>query len=209
MNARHLITIVCAILLLSGCSYKATTNINPATSIYSNYADKVPGKYALYVDAEEMMDIFKVSGYACSAHKYPVDARHAFRVSVERTLENIIEELEVVDSPLDRVAIRARKLSGMIVVEADELEIDLTVIPGFWSAKMKADVEITAKVQIDNEAGRLLGTSVEGDDDYLAESGGACAGGAKAIGIAIEKAMKETFERMGERISNSPRLRKS
>jgi len=209
MNAKYVIALLGAVVFLSGCTYKAATNVNPATNIYSNYSDKVPGKYALYVDAEEMADTFKVTGYACGAHNYPVDARNAFSVSVKQTLENIIEYVEVVDNPLDRNGILAHELDGMIVVEADKLEIDLIVIAGFWTSQMKADAEITVKVQVDNESGRLLGTSVEGDDDYVADAGGACGGGATAIGTAIEKAMKEVLERMGERISNSPRLRES
>ena len=204
---KAVVVVSLAVVVLSGCTYKATTNINPATSIYSNYSDKVPGKYALYVDSEKMADTFKVSGYACSAHKYPVDARHAFSVSVERTLENIVEGLEVVPVPIDREGLRAREFTGMILVEARDLEIDLIVIPGFWTAEMKADAEITASIQVDGPDGRLLGTSVEGEDDYTTDAGAGCSGGGVAIGKAIEKAIKETLERLGERLSNAPKLR--
>lgn len=130
-----------------------------------------------------MAGTFKVSGYACSAHDYPVDARNAFGVSVERTLENLVEELEIVANPLNRTAIQAGEFSGMISVKADALEIDLTVIPGFCSAKMR------------------------GDADYVSEAGAGCSGGAVAIGKAVEEAMKEALERLGERLSNAPRLR--
>lgn len=66
---------------------------------------------------------------------------------------------------------------------------------------------MTVGLVIDGLSGRLLGTRVEGDDDYKAEAGGACEGGAIAIGKALEEAMKEALERLGEKISNSPRLR--
>lgn len=194
-------------VVLSGCTYKATTNINPATNIYSNYSDKIAGKYALHVDAEKMAGTFKVSGYACSAHKYPVDARNAFSVSVERTLENIVDELEVVSVPLDRTGLQASEFSGMILVQATDLEIDLTVIPGFWSSEMKADAEITASIQVDGPNGRLLGSSVEGEDDHTTDAGAGCSGGGIAIGKAVENAIKETLERLGERLSNAPKLR--
>lgn len=203
---RHAIA-VGAIFLISGCSYTAPTDINPATNIYSNYSDKVPGRFALYVDADEMAGDYKVSGYACSAHTYPVDARNAFIGSVQSTMENIVEEVEIVSRPMDGATILSRELDGMILVEAQDLDIDLTVIPGFWSASMEADAEVTVSLVVDGPSGRLMGTHVEGDDDYKAESGGACEGGAIAIGKAVEEAIKEALERLGEKLSNSPRVR--
>jgi len=48
---------------------------------YSNYDEKLPLEIALYVDAEDMAQRVKVSGYACLAHVYPLDARQAFVTS--------------------------------------------------------------------------------------------------------------------------------
>lgn len=198
---------VSAIFAISGCAYTVPTDISPATNIYSNYSDKVPGRFALYVDADEMAGDFKVSGYECSAHTYPVDARSAFIGSVQNTMENIVEEVEIVTRPLDAAIMQSRSLNGMILVEVQDLDIDLTVIPGFWSSSMEADAEVTVSLVVDGPSGRWLGTRVEGDDDYKAEAGGACEGGAIAIGKAVEEAMKEALERLGEKLSNSPRIR--
>lgn len=119
------------IMLISACSYNVTTDVNPATNIYSNYIDKIPGRFALYIDADEMIEDFKVSGYFCSAHTYPVDARSAFISSAENTIKNIIESIEIVPRPLDRITMQARAIKGMIVIEVADLDIDLKVIPGF------------------------------------------------------------------------------
>lgn len=203
---RQILT-VGAVLVASGCSYTVPTDISPATNIYSNYSDKVSGRFALYVDADEMAGEFKVSGYACSAHTYPVDARSAFIGSVQNTMENVVEEVEIVPRPLDATTMQTRNLNGMILVEVQDLDIDLTVIPGFWSSEMEADAEITVSLVVDAPSGRMLGARVEGDDDYKVEAGGACEGGAIAIGKAVEEAMKEALERLGEKLSNSPRIR--
>ena len=207
VGGRAALSAIIVVLIATGCSYTATTDISPATNIYSNYPDRIAGRWALHVDADEMAGQFKVSGFVCSAHTYPVDARNAFSVSVERTLQNIMEDVEVVSNPIHREEIMASGFNGMIRVEARELEIDLTVIPGFWSSEMEADAELTVSVTVDGADGRLMGTTIEGDDDYKAQAGGACEGGATAIGKAVEAAMKETLERLGERLSNSPRLR--
>ena len=193
--------------IAAGCTYSAPTNVNPATNIYSNYDDKLQGRYALYVDAEKLKEDIKPSGLACSAHTFPVDARSAFRTSTIKTFENLIEEVEPVDQPLTQIDLTARGLRGMIVVEVDDIDIDLKVIPGFWTSEIEADAEITAQLTVDGTTGRLLGTAVEGEEDARSEAGGACEGGAAAIGEAVEEAMKEVLERLGERLTNSQRLR--
>ncbi len=208
MNKVPLASIVCLIALaVTSCSYTARTNINPATNVYSNYADKVPGNFALYVDAEEMSGSFKVQGFNCAAHSYPVDARNAFATSVERTFENLVEKVQSVPRPLDRETMQAQDLTGMIIVEVKDLDVTLSLIPGFWSAEMEADAEVTVGLTVDGPSGRMLGTSIEGDEDVKAPAGMACEGGATAIGKAVEEAMKEALERLGERLSNAPRLR--
>jgi len=195
------------LVLQTACTYEAATNVNPARNIYSNYDEKLPLKIALYVDAEDMAQRVKVSGYACLAHVYPLDARQAFVTSAVATFENIVSAVTTVSEPLSSAQLQARGLDAMVIVEVQDLDIDLTVIPGFWSAEMKADAEITASIKADTSFGRALGTSVEGSENYTADAGVACEGGAVAIGRATEDAMQETLERLGERLTNSRRLR--
>ena len=95
----------------------------------------------------------------------------------------------------------------MVRVEARDLKVDLAVISGFWTSEMMADTELTVSVVVYGADGRLMGTTVEGDGGHRAQTGWACEGGATATGKAIEAAMKETLERLGESLSDSPRLR--
>jgi hypothetical protein len=73
-------------VFLSACSYKAPTQISPAYNVYTNYSDKIPGRYALHVDGSKFSEDVAVSGFACSAHTFPVDARYAFEACVRETL---------------------------------------------------------------------------------------------------------------------------
>lgn len=195
------------IALAAGCSYNAPAKVSPSFNVYSNYGEKIPGRYALYVDNDKMFGTFKVSGFACSAHNYPLDARSAFSVSVQKTLEQLFDSIEVVPTKLDRTGIGAGGFDGFILVEADDLDIDLKVIPNFFTATMEADAEIVANYSVDGANGRVVGGSVEGDEDYTTDSGAACEGGAQAIGGAVEEAMKDLSKQLGERLSNAPRLR--
>lgn len=201
--------IVLAAIGVSACTYNASAPVSPAYDVYSNYADKLPGQYALFVDSEELAGEYSVDGYACSAHSYTQDASSAFEKSVTQTFQNLVENLEVVDQPLNQTDLADRGYTGMIVVEAEEIDVRINVIPGFWSADMTSDVEMAASLRVDGRNGRLLGTTVSGDDDAKTGAGSGCEGGAKALSMATSSALEELMQRLGERLSNSRRLREA
>ncbi len=195
------------LMLTVGCAYNAPIDVAPAYDVYSNYDDKLEGHYALYVDAEEMVQRAKVKGFACSAHSFPVDGEAQFETSVLRTFENLVESVEVVDRPLSQEALVSGGYKAQLIVEVRDVDIDLVVIPGFWSSEIEADVEIAASVEAINYEGKLLGSTIEGDGDAIAGAGMACEGGTKAIGEAMSEAMRETMERLGERLTNARKMR--
>lgn len=106
MNSAILPTAAAA-LLLGACSYKASAPVSPAYDVYSNYPDKIPGRFALHVDAEELNREVRVRGYACSAHTYAVKGESAFVQSTLRTIEDLVQSVQLVDDPLDRASLRA------------------------------------------------------------------------------------------------------
>ena len=81
--------------------------MEPAYNVYTSYQERLPGKYALVVDAGDLAGDFKVRGYACAAHTYPLDAREAFGTSVAKTFEQLVEEVDVMDRPIDRTQMLA------------------------------------------------------------------------------------------------------
>ena len=93
--------------LLSACAYNAPVDVSPAYNVYSNYEDKLPGRYALYVDSAEAKGEGEVKGFACSAHSYPYDGEAPFSSSVVATFRNIVEEVELVAMPMDAAALSA------------------------------------------------------------------------------------------------------
>jgi len=200
-----------ALLFLSvGCAHNAPIDIAPSYDVYSNYDDKMPGKFALTVDASEMTKEIKPDGFVCSAHTFPVDGASAFETSVLKTFENLVEEVVLLDNPLNQSSLKSQGYRAQLVVKARDLDVDLKVIQGFWTAEIEADVEITASVEAINVAqGKVLGATIEGDADGKAPAGAFCEGGGKAIGIAMQEAMKETMERLGERLTNARRMREN
>ena len=203
------ILIILAALGVSACTYNASAPVSPAYDVYSNYDDKLPGQYALYVDAEKLSGEYSVEGYACSAHNYSQDATGAFEQSVSQTFQNLVENLELVDQPLSANDLKAQGYTGMIIVEAEDIDVRINVIPGFWTSDMSADVDLAASLRVNGREGRLLGTTVSGDDDAKTGAGAGCEGGAKALSEATSKALEDLMQRLGERLSNSRRLREA
>lgn len=86
MNTRFLLT---AIVLggLGGCSYQVQTVSAPQLDVYSNYSDKVPGKWALVIEDDAFNQNVHSEGLACAAHSFPLDLRGTFRQSAISTFK--------------------------------------------------------------------------------------------------------------------------
>jgi len=177
----------------------------PNLNVYSNYSDKVPGKWMLSVDAASGKRDIHSEGIACAAHVYPVDISSSFRASVEATFQNLAENVEVVDNPPPASTLGAAGYAGVIRVKLDSMRPRLEFIQGFWSAKARSDMEIDAGLVVDGPSGRLLGTQASGRGTD--EESGDCPTGAGVIGHASEEAMKSLLGALGERFGNAPQLR--
>lgn len=196
-----------AVLFLGGCSYQASAPVSPAYDVYSNYPDKIPGRFALHVDADDLNGEARVRGLSCSAHTYTVEGESAFVQSTLRTIENLVRSVQLVDDPLDRANMLAGGYDGMVMVNVEDFDASVQVIPGFWTSTMEADVDLAAGVTVDGTDGRLMGTTVSASEDAESASGGSCGIGAEAASEATGAAIEELMGRLGERLTNSQRVR--
>src|SRR5438105_15370169 len=98
MKIHSLAAVVALGLLTSACSYQVQTVSAPQLDVYSNYEHKVPGKWALVVDASQFTHSVKPEGLNCAAHNFPLDLRSSFKQSVIATFENIVDSAEVMDA---------------------------------------------------------------------------------------------------------------
>lgn len=204
---RRLIVVSLGAAMLAGCSYGAKTSISPSYNVPSSYERKLSGDYAVKINAEAMREDVSVSGFTCSAHDYPLDMRSAFETSTVKTVQQVVDNAKLVQSPLTRADMKERNFKGLIRVEGRNVDTDLTVDQGFFSSDMKAEVQMVASINVDTPKGRALGTTVSAERDKKTGAGAACEGGAEAISGAAEDAMQALMRRIGEEISNSPRLR--
>jgi hypothetical protein len=202
------ILVLSATILLNGCAYQAAVDIAPAYNVYSSYDDKIPGSWALYIDSSafENQD-FRFDGFNCAAHTFPLDISSTFTQSALRTLDNIVENIQLVDRPLTTDQLESDGLSGIVIIDTEEIDVSLRVNPGFWSSNVDAEVELVASIAVDGRTGRLLGTTVSEDGDFEGPLGGFCGGGGPALGEAASNAIEALLERVAERLTNAPRVR--
>lgn len=208
MTRLHILLVSLLLPMLGACTYKAEVVESPAYNVVSSYGTEVQGKWLLYVDATPLQKPVKPQGLACSAHKFPIEMAGPFATSVRQTIDNVVQTVEVVDSPKTQQQVAALGAKGLIVVRGEELRPRLEVQPGFWTADMSASTTIIASVAVDSvKSGRILGTTVEGIGNGDQESGVACEGGAKSLATASGIALKDAMRKIGEAISNSERMR--
>ncbi|GHC79360.1 hypothetical protein [Limoniibacter endophyticus] len=204
---KHFYIALAAGLALTGCQYKAEPVAIGAFNVYSSYENKLPGKYLLYVDASALNQNVKPSDMNCAAHSYPLELAASFKSSTRQTLSNLVGELELVDTPLDRSKLAERNARGMIIVKGEQTIARIRVMPGFWSATLEADVEIVSSITVDGKNGRLLGNTVSGRGVAQADAGAFCEGGAKSLSQAASDAARQALTRLGEALNNSDRVR--
>ncbi len=201
------IAAIAAAAFLSACQYKAEPPAVGAFNVYSSYDNKLPGKYLLYVDGASLNQNVKPSDLNCAAHTFPLELSASFVSSTRQTMANLVEELELIQSPVDRSELASRNARGMIIVRGEQTIARLRVVPGFWSAGIETDVETVASITVDGRKGRLLGSTVSGRGTAQSDAGVMCDGGSKSLAQSAGDAMRQTLTRLGEALTNSERVR--
>jgi len=196
-----------AALALGGCTYRAQTTSSPQLDVYSNYSQKVPGRWALYVETDNLVKEVHSQDYTCAAHVYPLDIRSSFRESAVGTFQNLVQSLEVLNRPVAAQDLTQRGFAGMIYIRGEDIRARLTYDPGFWSVKADSRIELDAGLIVDGPTGRMVGTRGSGRGEAITDAGYFCGGTTAALGQSSESAMKDLLGVLGERFTNAPQVR--
>lgn len=192
---------------IGGCAYDAKPVLTGSVNVVTAYSNKIPGKFALFVEPGELNKIIRPRGTNCAAHSYPLNMTEGFRSSVRATFGNIVENIEEVASPLQGASLRANGYKGQIIVRGEALEGKLVAIPGFWTANISTTIQMSASVTVDGHDGRLVGKTVEGMAERESEAGPFCSGGAASVEEAATQALRKLVQQLGETVGNADRLR--
>ena len=114
------VSLLATALICCGCSYRAEVLETPSFNVASSFGSQIPGLWFLYVDGSALDRPVKTSTMACAAYKFPIIVSGPFTTSVKQTLDNVVDQIEVVSGPVDRSQLQSRHARGIIIVRGGE-----------------------------------------------------------------------------------------
>ncbi len=204
------ITIVLASLLVAGCSWNALyskPSLAPVQVALSDFEKPYPGKYLLLVTSAGFDQQVEVGGLVCTSHDFSLQASSSFEQSVQKTLANVVEKIEIVSAPLTKKQIRKAKARALITVSADNLSAYLLVSPGFLTKDSEATVKVSARVQVLKPKGAEFDEQLNSVETAKVTIG-RCLDAFKPVTEASAKALKTLVEKIGNAVSRSLPTRK-
>jgi hypothetical protein len=120
----------------------------------------------------------------------------------------MIEDVEPLARPIPASELARNGIRGIIGVKGEELRARLIFLSGFLSSSAQADVEIDASVTVDGPDGTLVGTRATGHGSASDDAGMYCEGGALALQLAAERAMRDVLGQLAERVASTPQMHK-
>lgn len=193
---------------LTACSYNVTPNSAPAVNIYTTYQSKIPGEIIVVFDsgAEGQRREIAPASMVCQAFKYKMDISATANDSVIRTFEMLVENVSSRQSLPSRDELKRDNLRAAIVT-MDTFNPRIRCSQGFWEGNCTASTDLSFGVRISDGSGPLLATSAGSSRTVDGGSGSNCEGGVELLSRSVESAMRDTMERLAERISGSNKLR--
>jgi len=199
-----------SVVMFSGCAYNIKPVAMPALNIYSSYDERIPGTWVVVIDdsAKNVVREIRASTWACSGPKYPINVGDSIATSIKRTMDSIFENvIERAYTP-SYDELQQIDAKGTVLVKMDRFEPRLRCSVVFWSGSCTASTDIEFGVIVRGQQGKLFATSVGDSATTDGDSGSFCGGAASVLSESISKSVREALERMGERLSNCPKLRK-
>jgi hypothetical protein len=199
------IIIVFSSLLLAGCSWNSLNSkpsVAPVQAALSGFEKPYPGKYLLLVSSTGLDQPVVVGGQVCTSHDFSVEAARSFEESVQKTLANVVEEIEVVSAPVTRKQIKTAKARALITITGEDLSASLLVNSGFFTKESQARVKVSARVQVLKSKGGVFDEQLI-SDDTASVTIGKCLDAYKTVTAASAKVLGQLVTQIGNSVSQS------
>lgn len=196
-----------------GCSYKTPVDPVYGVNIYSTYASKISGKYALIIKSDP--NILDVNAHPSSAvgadAKFQIFFSDSFATSVRLLNEKIFSSIIDTDTIPSTEQMKQDKFSGYILISSKFFEPDTKSVSEMFNAGVSATANLGFDYTIRNSGNEILLTGSVSSSRTTASQGGAFGTTAndniKVLQDAIQKALRDTLEQYAQRVTNDPKLR--
>ena len=196
-------------IILAGCqSSEVTVTAKPAPTTMSSYAQKLDGKFLLFIDATKLQKTFRPQSANCSAYSIPIDARNAFSETILRTFQSSVGTIELVASPPTKGSVAGAGADGGIIVSAETLEAQFRLVPsvGLFNG-VEVETEMTAYVAVDGRGGRIFGATIDADGTSSGPAGPTCGEGGTRLAESAADTVRTISGKIVEAVTNSDRVR--
>lgn len=202
---------VCAFAIAGGlaaCTYPVEPQTSEPAPVFTAYADKVPGKWALLIDASHATAALQADGLRCSQFDYPLDLSKSFVQTAAAAFKSVTEDIRIVDHPLSRSEFTSQAYTGVITIRVDSLHAAVKV-DGLFDATATADTEIDGAILVVKGGQRMVDTGETGKGTSQRDTGLTCGGSADAVSAASADAMQDVIRKLTEQFANSHDIRYS
>ncbi len=205
---RIFISVVLSAAGLAACSYQVETPPAEAVPIITAYTDKVPGKWALIVDAAKANTTLEDAGTRCSQTDYPLDLSKAFTETADATFRTVADEVRVTDHALSRSDLMAGGYAGVIIVSVSGLKASIKTA-GVIESRAAAEAEIDGEILVIKSGERMVDSRQSGKGDAERDTHIDCSGAGEAAAAASDTAVQDVVRKLAEQFANSHAVRYS
>ncbi len=197
-----------ALLGLAGCSYQIDPQSPQAPAPFMAYADRVPGKWLLLVDASAVTAKPAIAEPRCDRFDYSMDFSKTFTQMAASTFEKVADDIRIPDHPLSHAEVASGGYTGVIALHVSAFHPKMKV-EGMLDATADADAEIAGTIVVTKDGRRLVDASETGKGAGARDAGLLCGGGADAMSDASNVALQDLIRKLAERFANSHDIRYS
>lgn len=212
---RYLIlTLMFLVCFMVGCSYKTFVAPVYGVNTYSTYEAKIPGKYALIVDAPSHIldaNVHPSSTVGADA-TFEVSFSESFVASVKALNEDIFSSIVVASVVPSVERMKQDNLSGYILITCKFFESDTRSVSGMFSTGVSATANFGFDYTIRNSDNEHLITGLVSSSRNASSQGGTfgttASDNIKVLQEAIQRSLRDDLEQYAQRVTNEPKLRK-
>jgi hypothetical protein len=193
---------------LTACTYQVGADTTQQEPVFTAYANKVPGKWSLQIDALRASAALKADGLRCSQFNYPLDLAKVFTQSAAEAFRTVTEDVRVTDHPLSQAEFASEGYTGVIRVRVEDLRAKAKV-EGVFDATADADTEIDGAIIVTKGGQRMVDIKETGKGTAQRDAGLICQGTTEAVSSASIDAVQDVIRKLAEQFANSHDVRYS
>jgi len=205
---RILISVALSATALAACTYPVETPPAEAVPVITAYTDRVPGKWALIVDAAKANAALEDTGTRCSQSDYPLDLAKTFTETADATFRTVAEDIRVSDHALSKSELLSGGYAGVIIVSVSDLKARIKT-NGVVESRAAAETQIEGAILVIKGGERMVDTRQSGKGQAERDTHIDCSGAGEAAAAASDAAVQEVIGKLAEQFANSHAIRYS